>query len=86
MGCDGKIPKCACALEGWYRVMKKNQFDCFAALKNVFNSVDKVGHLYVFNIGGNKMRLIAIIHFGCFRVYIRNILTHASYDKEQWKH
>jgi mRNA interferase HigB len=80
-----KYPESASALEGWYRVMKKNHFDCFATLKKTFNSVDKVDNLYVFNIGGNKLRLIANIHFFRLKIYIRDILTHREYDKDMWK-
>lgn len=39
----------------------------------------------VFNIGGNKYRLIAVIKYKWQIVYIRQILTHAVYSKEKWK-
>lgn len=80
-----KYPESANALDGWYRVVKKNQFNNFAELKKVFNSVDKVGSVFVFDIGGNKLRLIANIHFQRKKVYIRSILTHKEYDKNKWK-
>ena len=73
------------ALDGWYRTMAKNYFSSFAQLKEVFGSVDKVGDNYVFDIGGNKLRLIASIHFNRQKVYIRDILTHTEYDKGKWK-
>jgi len=41
--------------------------------------------LTVFNIGGNKARLIAAIHYNRGKVYIRAVLTHAEYDKNKWK-
>jgi len=44
-----------------------------------------VGNLVVFNIGGNKYRLIAAIHFNRRKLYIRHVLTHTEYDKERWK-
>jgi mRNA interferase HigB len=47
--------------------------------------VDSVGNKTVFNIGGNKYRLIASIHFNRKKVYIRRILTHVEYDKGAWK-
>jgi mRNA interferase HigB len=47
--------------------------------------VDKVGDLYVFNVGGNKLRIIAAIHFNRQKLYIRTILPHWEYDLEQWK-
>ena len=49
-----------------------------------FNAIDihrKVGNVYVFDIGGNKYRLIAAIHFNRKMVFIRHIFTHRQYDK-----
>lgn len=80
-----KHPGSANALNGWYRVIKKNFFTNFAELKKSFNSVDKVGNMFVFDIGGNKLRLITNIYFQRQKVYIRYILTHAEYDKNTWK-
>jgi len=56
-----------------------------AELRRVFNSVDAVSGLYVFNIGGNNFRLVAAIHFNVGRVYIRHVMTHAEYYKGAWK-
>jgi mRNA interferase HigB len=47
--------------------------------------VDKVGDKYVFDVGGNKLRLIAAIHFNAGKVFIRAVLTHKDYDKGAWK-
>ena len=41
--------------------------------------------LTVFNLGGNKFRLVTSIHYSGRRVYIRELLTHADYDKGKWK-
>ena len=54
-------------------------------LRKSFGSVDKVGSLYVFNIGGNKLRLIASIHFNRQKLYVRQVLSHVEYDKSSWK-
>ena len=40
----------------------------------------------VFNIGGNKARLTAAIHYNRRKVYIRHILTHSDYDKKLGNH
>lgn len=84
---DAKLehPESENALDGWYRVIKRNHFASFAELKKTFNSVDKVGDVFIFNIGGNKLRLIASIHFNCQRLYVRYILKHSQYDKNTWK-
>jgi len=44
-----------------------------------------VGYLTVFNIGGNKYRLIAFVHYRRKAVYIKRILTHKDYAKGAWK-
>ncbi len=46
------------SLRGWRQVIEKNRFNHWAELKAAFNTIDKVGELTVFNIGGNKYRLI----------------------------
>jgi len=57
----------------------------FVQLRYDFPWADRVDHKTVFNIGGNKYRLIAAIHYNRRRVYMRAILTHAEYDKGKWK-
>jgi mRNA interferase HigB len=65
--------------------MKQAEFGSFAELRAVFPSVDQVGKLTVFNIGGNRVRLIAAIHYNRLKVYIRAVLTHEEYDGNRWK-
>lgn len=78
-------PDTAQALANWYQEMKKGDFNSIAELRQVFPSADKVGKLTVFNVGGNKVRLIAAIHYNRRKVYIRAVLTHAEYDRGNWK-
>jgi mRNA interferase HigB len=73
------------SLEHWYRLMKSRDFASFADLRSAFPSADQVGKLTVFNIGGNKARLIAAIHYNRRTIYIRAVLTHDEYDKGKWK-
>lgn len=80
-----KYPESASALDGWYRIIKNNNFTNFSQLKAVFSSIDKVAELYVFDIGGNKLRLIANIHFARQKLYVRGVLTHKEYDKNKWR-
>lgn len=82
---QARFPDCATALDFWYRAMKHGRFETFADLKAAFGSVDKVGPLYVFDVGGNKLRLVAALHFNTGKVFIRHVLSHAEYDREQWK-
>ena len=76
---------CRMALEHWYRLTKRVRWDNFAEVKACFPAVDKVGDNYVFDVGGNKLRLVAAIHFNASRVFIRAVLTHKAYDKGDWK-
>lgn len=80
-----KHPQAEAPLQGWRRVIEKNRFTNWAELKCVFSSVDKVGELTVFDIGGNRYRLIAYIRFERQIVYIKAVLTHSDYDKGAWK-
>lgn len=80
-----KYPETQTALAHWYQLMKQNQFDSITQLKEIFPSADKVGKLTVFNIGGNKVRLIAAIHYNRKKVYIRAVLTHGEYNLGKWR-
>lgn len=78
-------PQAATALDAWYRLMKGATPADFAAMKALFPAVDKVGPHHVFDIGGNKLRLIAIVHYRYNKVYIQHILDHKAYDKGLWR-
>ena len=80
-----RYPETKSALKEWYQKMKTGQFQSIAALRTIFPSADKVGKMTVFNIGGNKIRLIAAIHYNRQKFYIREVLTHAEYEKNKWK-
>ncbi|MFN5591876.1 MAG: type II toxin-antitoxin system HigB family toxin [Aphanizomenon sp.] len=73
------------ALSQWYQLIKDNEFSSFVELRQMFPSADQVGKLTVFNIGGNKVRLIAAIHYNRQKIYIRAVLTHSEYDEGKWK-
>lgn len=72
-------------LQAWRKTMESTNFGGFAELREVFRSVDKVGNLHVFNIAGNKYRLITFLHFDRQLCYIKQVLTHTEYDKGAWK-
>jgi mRNA interferase HigB len=78
-------PESRSALQHWYREMKSRKFSSFAEVRRVFPAADQVGGLTVFNLGGNKARLVAAIHYNRRRIYIRAILTHREYDAGKWK-
>ncbi len=67
-------------LQAWRKLIERNTFAGYADLRRVFNSADKVGDYFVFNIAGNRYRLIAAIHFNTQTLYVRAVFTHAEYD------
>ena len=77
---DSKLP-----LARWYKIVQRTEFHDFAELRAAFPSADKVGAWIVFNIGGNKYRLITVIHFNRHKVYVRHVLTHQDYSRGDWK-
>lgn len=76
-----KHPDAKSALQHWYRHMKSGEFRSFAELRAIFPNADRVGKLTIFNIGANKARLIAAIHYNRQKVYLRAVLTHQEYDQ-----
>ena len=70
------------ALQYWASTVKKSKCTCFSDIKKTFSTVDHIGNQRcVFNIKGNKYRLVAIIKFTIGFVYIRFIGTHKEYDE-----
>jgi len=68
----------------WFTLARKATWKTFPELRVTFPSADLVGHHTVFNIGGNKFRLIAAIHYNTQKVFVRFVLTHKEYDLGKW--
>lgn len=77
---DSKLP-----LERWHQIVSKTTYRSFAELRRTFPSADLVEGFVVFNIAGNKYRLVASIHFNRQKVYVRHVLAHREYDQGGWK-
>lgn len=69
----------------WYDRIGKSDLENFAQLRQLFPSADVVKNFTVFNIGGNNYRLITYIDYQAQIIFIRAVLTHADYDKENWQ-
>ena len=80
-----KWPNSTTALDHWYRLLKRNSPCDFAAMKSLFSATDKVGELHVFDIGGNKLRLIVYVRYRSQKLYIKHVLDHREYDRGKWK-
>ncbi|WP_333327965.1 type II toxin-antitoxin system HigB family toxin [Microcoleus sp. BROC3] len=54
-------------------------------VQTIYPQAEAVGNFTIFNIQGNKYRLIVSLNYQKQIVYIKYILTHAEYDKDNWK-
>ena len=68
-------------LEAWYRLVKTSSFFSFSEVKKTFGSADYVPPFVVFDVGGNNFRVIAVLHYDRQKLYIREVFTHAEYDR-----
>jgi mRNA interferase HigB len=68
-------------LVAWFRIVKLGKFSDFNAIKRTFGAADYVAPFTIFDIGGNKFRIIAAIHYNRQRLYIRHAFTHLQYDE-----
>ncbi len=78
-------PESKSSLNHWFRVAKKADWTMFADLQVTFLSADQVGKYTVFNIGGNKFRLMAEINYKRGKIFVRHVMTHADYNRGTWK-
>ena len=67
----------------WHMTLQHCNASDFNALKQTFGSADWVRGYVVFDIGGNKYRLVADVVFRSQTVFVKQVMTHAEYD--QWK-
>lgn len=77
-------PDAAASLDAWYRLTRRTEWRRFADVRAVFPDVDRVGDKYVFNVAHNRYRLIVEINFQWRCVFVRQILTHAEYERGRW--
>ncbi|AFZ23962.1 hypothetical protein Cylst_1690 [Cylindrospermum stagnale PCC 7417] len=80
-----KHPNSQTSLKIWLKNTSKAKWQNFVELRQTFPSADQVSNLTVFDIGHNKYRLITLVDYNFQKVFIRHVLTHAEYDKEDWK-
>ena len=73
------------SLESWYAVVRSANWKTPADLKQVYHNADLVGRRTVFNIAGNKYRLVARVNYRAQIVVVLHLLTHSEYDRGTWK-
>lgn len=87
-----KHPDAERPLKAWWKLVASRDTD-WRSIQDVKASLPGVDGfnldcgvpVVVFNIGGNKYRLVARVEYDFHAVYIKAVLTHAEYDRNQWK-
>jgi mRNA interferase HigB len=73
------------SLSAWYKITRETDWKTFADVRKSWKNSDVVGRFVVFDISHNKCRLIATIKYKWKMVYIRQILSHAEYERKDWQ-
>jgi mRNA interferase HigB len=73
-------------LNAWYAIVRGRSYRTPHEIREDFPRVSFLGHWRtVFDIGGNKYRLVADARYDLQRVYVREVLTHGEYDRRSWE-
>ena len=80
-----RYPESKQSLENWYQVTRKANWESFVDVRDTFRHADVFQDCVIFDVGGNKFRLITKIRYQKKKVFMRFVLTHKEYDAETWK-
>ncbi|MGD0141208.1 MAG: type II toxin-antitoxin system HigB family toxin [Tepidisphaeraceae bacterium] len=87
-----KWPAAVNPLQEWYKLALRATWRNFADVKATFGQTDRVRvrsgqTVCVFDIGGNKFRLVAFVSYAKGKVYVLRVMTHGEYDRgnQRWK-
>ena len=85
-----KHPDAREPLQQWLQITLAADWQSIQDARRDFPHADAAivasGHtVTIFNIGGNKYRLVVAIKYRFGTVYIRDFVTHAEYGSERWK-
>lgn len=76
-----RYPAVESVLRQWHTIVAHTDFRDFEHIKEFFNSADYVPPYVVFDVAGNNYRVVVVVHFRAKRIYVREVMTHATYDK-----
>ena len=80
-----KHPAAESSLKIWIQRVRAAVWDDFSYVRKTFNHADIYKCCVIFDVGGNKYRVIAKIKYEWKIVYIRCVLTHIEYDQDKWQ-
>ena len=70
-------------LNDWYRTAKSLRWTDIVDVRRTYPHAD-AGSLTIFNIGGNKYRLVTLINYRTGKIFIRYVMTHSEYSRMDW--
>jgi mRNA interferase HigB len=82
--CESHADSCE-ALDEWFKVASKARWHNLVEVQAVLASAEAVGNFTIFNIRGNRYRLIMSIDYERQIIYTKYVLTHAEYNMDKWK-
>jgi mRNA interferase HigB len=68
----------------WFRAARAAHWRSLADVRRSFPDADLVGAVLIFNIRGNRYRLIVTGVFARQALYVKALLTHKEYDRKEW--
>jgi mRNA interferase HigB len=80
-----KFPDVAIQIEDWNEIVNIANWQNLTEVQQTYPSAEAVGNFTVFNIKGNRYRLIVSINYLKQIIYFKYFLTHAEYNKDNWK-
>jgi len=78
-------PDVAIVIEDFYQILKAASWQNLEEVKQSFASAEAVDNFTVFNVKGNRYRLILYINYQKQIAFFKYFPTHAHYDKDKWK-
>ena len=83
-------PQAGAWLACWRKAARAARWQSLADVRKTYPSADAVTvhskrTVTVFNVCGNKYRLLAALHYNRKTVFTLRFLTHAEYSKDEWK-
>ena len=80
-----KYPDALKSIKAFCKTIKQAQWQSLIDVQRIYRDAEALENFTIFNIKGNKYRLILDIDYSEQVAYFKYFLTHAEYDKEQWK-
>ena len=75
---------CESAALDWFNVARDAQWNSLQDLRLSYPSADQVGGVLIFNLRGNAYRLIVGVNYAAKTMYVKALLSHAEYTKQEW--